>query len=176
MGLLELFITASIPVLKTLLLTALGSYLALESVDILGEDARKHLNTVVFYVFNPALVSTNLAKTITSESMLKLWFMPVNILITFIVGSVLGWILVIITRTPPHLRGLVVGCCAAGNLGNILLIMIPAICKEKGGPFGAPDVCHTYEWLMFHCQWRQEPFICGLTCITLFGYLQGESP
>lgn len=72
MGLLELFITASIPVLKTLLLTALGSYLALESVDILGEDARKHLNTVVFYVFNPALVSTNLAKTITSESMLKL--------------------------------------------------------------------------------------------------------
>ena len=46
MGLLELFITASIPVLKTLLLTALGSYLALESVDILGEDARKHLNTV----------------------------------------------------------------------------------------------------------------------------------
>ncbi|XP_030951068.1 protein PIN-LIKES 3-like [Quercus lobata] len=144
MGLLELFITASIPVLKTLLLTALGSYLALESVDILGEDARKHLNTVVFYVFNPALVSTNLAKTITSESMLKLWFMPINILITFIIGSVLGWILVIITRTPPHLRGLVVGCCAAGNLGNILLIMIPAICKEKGGPFGAPDVCHTY--------------------------------
>lgn len=43
------------------------------------------------------------------------WFMPVNILITFIVGSVLGWILVIITRTPPHLRGLVVGCCAAGK-------------------------------------------------------------
>ena len=53
MGLLELFITASIPVLKTLLLTALGSYLALESVDMLGEDARKHLNTVscCFFLF-----------------------------------------------------------------------------------------------------------------------------
>lgn len=144
MGLLELFITASIPVLKTLLITGLGSYLALDSVNILGEDARKHLNTVVFYVFNPALVSTNLAQTITSESMLKLWFMPINILFTFIIGSILGWILILITRAPPHLRGLVVGCCAAGNLGNILLIMIPAICKEKGGPFGAPDVCHTY--------------------------------
>jgi hypothetical protein len=48
MGLLELFITASIPVLKVLLVTALGSYLALDGVDILGEDARKHLNTVSF--------------------------------------------------------------------------------------------------------------------------------
>lgn len=49
MGLLELFITASIPVLKVLLITALGSYLALDGVDILGEDARKHLNTVSFF-------------------------------------------------------------------------------------------------------------------------------
>ncbi|XP_059459926.1 protein PIN-LIKES 3-like [Corylus avellana] len=144
MGLLELFITASIPVLKVLLVTALGSYLALDSVDILGEDARKHLNTVVFYVFNPALVATNLSQTITKDSMVKLWFMPINILITFIIGSVLGWVVILITRPPPHLRGLIVGCCAAGNLGNILLVIIPAVCKEKGGPFGAPDVCHTY--------------------------------
>lgn len=43
------------------------------------------------------------------------WFMPINILITFIIGSLLGWILVVITRAPPHLRGLVVGCCAAGK-------------------------------------------------------------
>jgi hypothetical protein len=50
MGLLELFITASIPVLKVLLITALGSYLALDGVDILGEDARKHLNTVSFFI------------------------------------------------------------------------------------------------------------------------------
>lgn len=144
MGLLELFITASIPVLKVLLITALGSYLALDGVDILGEDARKHLNTVVFYVFNPALVATNLSQTITRDSMVKLWFMPINILITFIIGSVLGWVVILITRPPPHLRGLIVGCCAAGNLGNILLVIIPAVCKEKGGPFGAPDVCHTY--------------------------------
>ncbi|XP_062027558.1 protein PIN-LIKES 3-like isoform X2 [Rosa rugosa] len=70
--------------------------------------------------------------------------MPVNILITFIVGSVLGWILIQLARPPPHLRGLILGCCAAGNLGNLLLIIIPAVCKEKGSPFGVPDVCHTY--------------------------------
>jgi hypothetical protein len=51
MKLLQLFITASIPVLKTLLITALGSYLATERVDVLGEDARKHLNSVCALLF-----------------------------------------------------------------------------------------------------------------------------
>ncbi|KAM5574010.1 protein PIN-LIKES 3-like [Rosa sericea] len=144
MKLFQLFITASIPVLKTLLITALGSYLATERVNILGEDSRKHLNSVVFFVFNPALVGSSLAQTITYDSMIKLWFMPVNVLMTFIVGSIFGWILILLTRTPPHLRGLTVGCCAAGNLGTMLLIIIPAVCEEKGSPFGAPDVCYAY--------------------------------
>ncbi|XP_073053244.1 protein PIN-LIKES 3-like [Primulina eburnea] len=144
MGLLDLFIASSIPMLKVLLVTGLGSYLASDSSNILGDDARKHMNNVVFYVFNPALVYSNLAKTITYESMVKLWFMPFNILFTFIIGSVLGWVVIKVTRAPIHLRGLVIGCCAAGNLGNLLLIIIPAVCKEKGSPFGSPDVCHTY--------------------------------
>ncbi|KAK3014343.1 hypothetical protein RJ639_008936, partial [Escallonia herrerae] len=144
MGLLDLFVAASIPVLKVLLVTALGSFIALDHINILGDDARKHVNNIVFFVFNPALVGSNLAKTITYESMAKLWFMPFNILITFIIGSGLGWVVIQLTRAPKNLRGLVVGCCAAGNLGNMLLIIIPAVCKEKGSPFGAPDVCHTY--------------------------------
>lgn len=40
--------------------------------------------------------------------------MPINILFTFIIGSILGWAVIQITRPPQHLRGLVVGCCAAG--------------------------------------------------------------
>ncbi|KAL7154458.1 hypothetical protein ABFS83_03G003400 [Erythranthe nasuta] len=144
MGLVDLFIASTIPVLKVLLVTGLGSYLAFDHVAILGDDARKHLNNITFFVFSPALVYSNLAKTITYESMAKLWFMPLNILITFIVGSVLGWVVIQITRAPSHLRGLIIGCCAAGNLGNLLLIIIPAVCKEKGSPFGDPDVCQTY--------------------------------
>ncbi|OVA00699.1 Auxin efflux carrier [Macleaya cordata] len=144
MALLDLFVAASVPILEVLLVTGLGSFLALDSINILGEDARKHINNVVFYIFNPALIAGNLAKTITFDSMVKLWFMPVNILITFIAGSALGWVLIQITRAPSHLRGLILGCCAAGNLGNLLLIIIPAVCKEKGSPFGAPDVCNTY--------------------------------
>ncbi|XP_027178915.1 protein PIN-LIKES 3-like isoform X2 [Coffea eugenioides] len=144
MGLLDLFMVASVPVMKVLLICGLGSFLALDHIDILGESARKQINNVVFFVFNPALVSSNLAQTITLENIVSLWFMPVNILLTFILGLVFGWVLGKITKAPQHLKGLVIGSCAAGNLGNLPLILVPAICREKGSPFGAPDSCLMY--------------------------------
>ncbi|XP_043708621.1 protein PIN-LIKES 3-like [Telopea speciosissima] len=144
MGIVDLFITASIPVLKVLLVTALGSFLALDHINIMGNDARKHMNRVAFFVFFPALVASNLAQTITYESMVKLWFLPMNIFMTYLIGSVLGWLLLKISRPPSHLRGLIFGCCAAGNMGPMLIIIVPAVCREKGSPFGAPDVCSTY--------------------------------
>lgn len=48
MGLLELFITASVPVLNVLILTAVGLFLALDRINILNGDARKHLNNVSY--------------------------------------------------------------------------------------------------------------------------------
>ncbi|XP_048335212.1 protein PIN-LIKES 3 isoform X2 [Ziziphus jujuba] len=144
MKLLDLFLVASMPVLKVLVLTALGLFLALDRVDVLGENARKQLNTIIFFVFNPALVSSNLSKAITLETVILMRFMPLNILATFVIGSALGWLLIKITRPPQRLKGLVLGCCAAGNLGNLPLIIIPAVCKEKGSPFGAPNICYTY--------------------------------
>ncbi|PKA60382.1 hypothetical protein AXF42_Ash008442 [Apostasia shenzhenica] len=144
MGLCDLFIVASVPVLKVLLVTSVGLFIAIDRVGILGEEARNHLNRLVFYVFSPALVSTNLSQTITLESVVLLWFMPINIFLTFVIGSAFGWIVIQVTRAPFHLRGLILGSCAAGNLGNLLLITIPAACKEKGSPFGDPDICSKY--------------------------------
>ncbi|KAI4345863.1 hypothetical protein L6164_012951 [Bauhinia variegata] len=137
----ELFITALMPVLKVLLVTALGTFLALDRFDVLGEKARKNLNSLVFFVFSPALVTSNLAQSITFRSMIMLWFMPINILLTFIFGSAFGWILVKITRAPRDMQGLVLGCCSAGNLGNLVFIIVLAVCKESSKPFGAVDVC-----------------------------------
>lgn len=143
MAVLDLFVVALLPVLKTLLITAVGLLLAIDRVNILGDAARHHLNNVVFYVFIPALVGGSLADTITASSIVSLWFMPVNILLTFIIGSALGWVLVKITRTPKHLHGLVIGSCAAGNLGNLLLIIIPAVCEESNSPFSDKQTCST---------------------------------
>ncbi|KAL0695016.1 hypothetical protein Bca4012_062196 [Brassica carinata] len=113
MKLLDLFITSSIPVGKILVITGIGFYLALDRVNILNQDARKQLNNIVFYVFSPSLVASSLAETITYKSLVKMWFMPLNVLLTFIIGSFLGWIVIKITKPPSHLRGIIVGCCAA---------------------------------------------------------------
>ncbi|KAK9713377.1 hypothetical protein RND81_06G024000 [Saponaria officinalis] len=144
MGFMKLLYVASIPVIKLLLVTALGLFLALDNINILGVNSRKYLNEVVFYVFNPALVGSNLAKTITFKSFLTLWFMPVNILLTFLIGSLLGWVLVKLTNAPKHVHGLIIGSCSAGNLGNLPLVIVPALCEERGSPFGAPEVCKKY--------------------------------
>ncbi|XP_056692202.1 protein PIN-LIKES 1 [Spinacia oleracea] len=144
MSAINLFIMASMPIVKVLLLAATGTFLALDSVDILGENARHHLNKVVFYVFSPALVASNLAKALTFETFLTLWFMPINIFTTFLIGSILGWILVKVTKPPRHLKGLIIGACSSGNLGKLPIIIVPAMCIEKGSPFGDVDTCHSY--------------------------------
>ena len=49
--------------------------------------------------------------------------MPLNILITYIVGSSLGWIVLKTTKAPYDLRGLVLGCCAAGSFPSLALLL-----------------------------------------------------
>ncbi|XWS66270.1 hypothetical protein CRYUN_Cryun05aG0185100 [Craigia yunnanensis] len=144
MGFLDLFIVAVMPVLKVIFITGVGLFLAMDRINLLGPEARHHLNNIVFYVLGPSLVASNLAETITFQSFVTLWFMPVNIFITFIMGSALAWLLIRITKTPKHLQGMVIGCCSAGNMGNLLLIMIPAVCKESKNPFADSSVCSTH--------------------------------
>jgi hypothetical protein len=48
MEILDLFIVALMPVLKTLLVTAVGLLLAVDRIGLLGPDARHHLNNVSF--------------------------------------------------------------------------------------------------------------------------------
>ncbi|XVE99143.1 hypothetical protein REPUB_Repub03eG0171800 [Reevesia pubescens] len=144
MGFLDLFIVAVMPVLKVILITGVGLFLATDRINLLGPEARHHLNNIVFYVLGPSLVASNLAETITFQSFVTLWFMPVNIFITFIIGSALAWLLIKITKTPKQLQGVVIGSCSAGNMGNLLLIMIPAVCKESNNPFGDSSVCSSH--------------------------------
>ena len=113
MEVLDLLVVALVPVLKLLLLTALGLVLALDRLNLLGPIARHHLNNVptlsnllllehimmnyiytyvltcfdalillidnagslaqlIFYVFSPALVFSNLTSTMTLTSLVTL--------------------------------------------------------------------------------------------------------
>ncbi|XVE87563.1 hypothetical protein DITRI_Ditri18aG0127600 [Diplodiscus trichospermus] len=136
-----LFEVASMPILQVLIISLLGAFLATDYCKLLPADTRRSLNKLVFVVFTPSLMFASLAKTVTLQDIISWWFMPVNIGITFLVGGIVGWIVVKILRPKPHLEGLIIATCSAGNLGNLVLIVVPAICNEDGSPFGNRNVC-----------------------------------
>ncbi|KAL2576823.1 hypothetical protein AAZV13_16G095600 [Glycine max] len=141
----DLFFVALMPVLETLLITLLGLLIATQRFNLLRSvEARNYLNNLVFYIFTPALLVADLAETITFNRLVEMWFLLVNIFLTLVVGSILGWMLNKIAKTPKHLRGLVNGCCTAGNLGNMLLIIVPAVCEQSSSIFGDSSTCSTY--------------------------------
>ncbi|KDO46281.1 hypothetical protein CISIN_1g048488mg, partial [Citrus sinensis] len=93
-----------------------------------------------FFVFNPAYMLSSLSETVTVKSLVTLWFIPVNILVSLIIGSSLALILIKLTRTPPHLYSLVVSCCSSGNY-LFLLVIAPAVCEMSNSPFGDSSAC-----------------------------------
>ncbi|CAI8588455.1 unnamed protein product [Vicia faba] len=136
MGFVELLEAASMPVIQVLLISALGAFMATQYFNnLLSSDFRKSLNKVVFFIFTPSLVFSSFAKSVSLQDMISWWFMPVNVGLTFLIGGILGWILVKLLK--PNLK-------VEGNMGNLPIVIIPAICDEKGGPFGARDVCHSH--------------------------------
>ncbi|GFQ06214.1 uncharacterized transporter ybr287w [Phtheirospermum japonicum] len=143
MGFLSLLKVASTPIVEVLIISMLGAFMATDYLKLLPSDARRYLNKIVFVAFTPSLVFASLAKTVRLEDIISWWFMPVNIGVTFLVGGFFGWVAVKILRPEPYLEDLIIAMCSSGNLGNILLIIIPAICKENGNPFGDKNVCTT---------------------------------
>lgn len=129
------------PIVQVLIVSVIGAIMATDHFNLLSNDTRRSLNKIVFVAFTPSLVFASLAESVTFEDIISWWFMPVNIGITFLCGGILGWIAVKIIKPEAHMEGLIIAMCSTGNLGNILLIIIPAICTQSGSPFGDHDVC-----------------------------------
>lgn len=144
MGFLELLKVASSPVLEVLLVSGVGALLATQSFNnILSPDFRKTLNKLVFTVFTPSLVFSSFSRSVSLQDMISWWFMPVNVALTFLIGGIIGWMIVKCLKPNLKLEGLIIASCSSGNLGNLPIVIIPAICFQKGGPFGNRDACHS---------------------------------
>ncbi|CAN6213751.1 unnamed protein product [Urochloa humidicola] len=144
-GFLSLLAVSSMPVAELLLIAVAGTYLATARCGVLTPSARADMNRVVYAVFTPALMLASLASTVTLRDVAAWWFMPVNIGIAFLAGGALGWVAVLLLRPPHQLRGLIVASCSAANFGNLLLVVIPAVCEQDGNPFGlAKTVCSSH--------------------------------
>ncbi|KAJ0094731.1 hypothetical protein Patl1_15250 [Pistacia atlantica] len=101
----------------------------------------KLLSKLVFALFLPCLIFTELGESISLENIFSWWFIPVNVLVSTIFGFFLGCLVVIICRPPPEFNRFTIIMTAFGNSGNLSLAIVGSVCHTKDSPFG--HGCHS---------------------------------
>ncbi|KAG0479111.1 hypothetical protein HPP92_013830 [Vanilla planifolia] len=133
---------AVLPIAKVFIMCFLGFLMASKHVNILPANGRKLLNGLVFSLLLPCLIFSQLGRAITLAKLLQWWFIPVNVVVGTISGSVIGLIVASIVRPPhPYFKFTIIHI-AIGNIGNIPLVLIAALCRDKSNPFGDSEKCN----------------------------------
>lgn len=133
--------SAILPLMKLLSLTVIGLVLAHPRSQIIPRATFKLLSKLVFALFLPCLIFTELGESITLENFIQWWFIPVNVLVSTLIGSFLGYLVVIICRPPPELNRFTIIMTAFGNTGNLPLAIVGSVCHTEKNPFGSH--CHS---------------------------------
>ncbi|KAI5072114.1 hypothetical protein GOP47_0012220 [Adiantum capillus-veneris] len=125
MALRSLSITTSLkfavmPIMKVLAMCGLGYILATKRVGLLTPARIKFLNQLVFMVFLPSLIFTQLGSAITLQKMIQCAVKP-----------------------PPQFRKFTIIAIGIGNIGNIPLVLMDALCRDSSNPFGTYETCST---------------------------------
>ncbi|MBA0856258.1 hypothetical protein Goshw_025668 [Gossypium schwendimanii] len=137
----EDLLSAILPLLKLLSLTVIGLFLAHPKTQIIPRATFKLLSKLVFALFLPCLIFTELGESITIDSIARWWFIPVNVLISTFVGCLLGLLVDIICRPPPEYKRFTIVMTAFGNTGNLCLAIVGSVCHTLNSPFGPH--CHS---------------------------------
>lgn len=132
---------AVLPIAKVFTMCFLGFLMASKYVNILPANGRRLLNGLVFTLLLPCLIFSQLGQSITLQKMLEWWFIPVNIVLTTISGSFIGLVIALLVRPPYPFFKFTIVHIGIGNIGNVPLVLIAALCRDKNNPFGASDKC-----------------------------------
>ncbi|XP_057961168.1 protein PIN-LIKES 2 [Malania oleifera] len=136
----EDLLSAVKPLMKLLSLTVIGLVLAHPKTQIIPKATFKLLSKLVFALFLPCLIFIHLGESITLDNVALWWFIPVNVLVSTIIGCILGYLVVVICRPPPQFTRFTIIMTAFGNTGNLPLAIVGSVCHTSDNPFG-PD-CH----------------------------------
>lgn len=133
--------SAILPLLKLLALTVIGLVLAHPKTQIIPKATFKLLSKLVFALFLPCLIFSQLGEAITLRNIARWWFIPVNVLVSTAVGCFLGYLVVIICRPPPEFNRFTIIMTGFGNTGNLPLAVVGSVCHSVNNPFG--EHCHS---------------------------------
>ncbi|XP_022860830.1 protein PIN-LIKES 6-like [Olea europaea var. sylvestris] len=132
---------AVLPIAKVFTMCFLGFLMASKYVNILPANGRKLLNGLVFSLLLPCLIFSQLGRAITFEKMIQWWFIPFNVVLATMSGSIIGLIVASIVRPPYPFFKFTIIHIGIGNIGNVPLVLIAALCRDKSNPFGDSDKC-----------------------------------
>ncbi|KAJ4962038.1 hypothetical protein NE237_021948 [Protea cynaroides] len=133
-------LSAVVPLMKLLCLTVVGLILGHPQTRIVPRATFKLLSKLVFALFLPCLIFTHLGESITLKNFALWWFIPVNVLVSTIIGCILGICVVIICRPLPQFVRFTIIMTAFGNTGNIPIAIVGSVCHGSDHPFGHD--CH----------------------------------
>ncbi|XP_072955137.1 protein PIN-LIKES 6-like [Typha angustifolia] len=132
---------AILPIAKVFTMCFMGFLMASKYVNILPANGRKLLNGLVFSLLLPCLIFSQLGRAISFQKLLEWWYIPVNIIMATLSGSLIGFIVATIVRPPyPYFKFTIIHI-GIGNIGNIPLVLIAALCRDESNPFGDSDKC-----------------------------------
>ncbi|KAJ8631072.1 hypothetical protein MRB53_024395 [Persea americana] len=134
-------LSAVLPLMKLLSLAVIGLVLAHPKIQIVPRATFKLLSKLVFALFLPCLIFTHLGQSITLSNFTLWWFIPVNVLLSTIIGCILGYVVALVCRPPPQFFRFTVIMTGFGNTGNLPIAIVGSICHSPDNPFG-PD-CHS---------------------------------
>ncbi|CAH8308408.1 unnamed protein product [Eruca vesicaria subsp. sativa] len=141
-----------VPLMKLISLTLIGLLLAHPKTQLVPRATFRLLSKLVFALFLPCLIFTELGESITLDNIVRWWFIPVNVLLSTVIGSFIGYLVVLICRPPPEFTRVTIVMTAFGNTGNLLLAIVSSVCHSKNNPFGSGCNSRGVSYVSF-AQW-----------------------
>lgn len=156
------FVHSVIPLLKLITMSAVGLILAHPKTQLVPTATFKLLSKLVFALFLPSLIFIHLGETITLHNFLHWWFIPVNVILSTLMGSLLGLLVVKLCKPPRQFDRLTIVMTAVGNTGNLPLAIVGSVCHSSAtNPFG-PDCHATGTAYVSFAQWASVLLVCTL--------------
>ncbi|KAK1422107.1 hypothetical protein QVD17_24993 [Tagetes erecta] len=129
-------IHAVVPLLKLLSLTVIGIVLAHKRTQIVPKSTFKLLSKLVFALFLPCTIFIHLGLSVSVNNLALWWFIPVNVIVSTLIGCLLGLLVAVICRPPPEFFRFTVIVTGFGNTGNLLLAIVGSVCHNGDSLFG----------------------------------------
>ncbi|XP_010278930.1 PREDICTED: protein PIN-LIKES 6 [Nelumbo nucifera] len=132
---------AVLPIAKVFTMCFLGFLMASKYVNILPATGRKLLNGLVFSLLLPCLIFSQLGRSVSLQKIIEWWFIPFNVILATISGSLIGLTVASVVRPPYPFFKFTIVQIGIGNIGNVPLVLIAALCRDKSNPFGDSNKC-----------------------------------